>query len=171
MDIKDYLDLLPQWLKHYGLEKADAPNNYEVEGVYKRSRVEVSKLGNVDTYCVVKYVKEGATGDYLRSFSNWAYDFAYNNRTGAPVGLFSMLVTYPLLIVEGMTGDLQEGILNYCPKHFAAAEFPSVLDLTADRLYFYPKTPVWGYAYYGNYRNESTWFFSPSSWKELGAGK
>jgi hypothetical protein len=169
MEIKDYLTLLPQWLKYYGFTPVTVNVDFETDGIYTRSRFEVSKFGNVDAYCVVKYVPQGADALYMQNFSEWAFKLAYNHRTGPPVGLASMLVVYPLLIVEGITPALGNFMESYCPKHFAAAEFPCILDVKTGSLYRYEKTPLWGYAYYGTYRNETYQFFSPESWHKAGA--
>lgn len=169
MEIKDYLALLPQWMQYYGFEPVTVDVDFETDGIYKRSKVEISKFGNVDTYCVIKYVPQGADINYMQKFSGWAYDLGYNHRTGAPLGFGAMLVTYPLLIVENITPELQSFMASYCPKHFAAAEFPAILDIATGRLYRYEKTPIWGYAYYGTYRNETYWFYSPESWQKTAA--
>ncbi len=90
----------------------------------------------------------------------------YKHRTGAPLGFGANLVVYPMLIVDNISRELSEFIKNYCPKHFGSAEFPSVLDFTTQYLYYYERTPVWGYAFYSGYRREAYQLYSPVAWKE-----
>ena len=81
-----------------------------------------------------------------------------------PLGFGAMLVVYPLIIVENINQELANCIAQYCPKHFAAAEFPSAFDLVHTNLYYYPSTPIWGAAYYSTYRKETYKYFSPKAW-------
>ena len=110
---------------------------------------------------------EGATGQELRVFSEKMYTLANRHRTGMPLGFGAMMVVYPLIITENLSSELAGYLNQYCPKHFAAAEFPSALDLSTGYLYCYPNTPIWGYAYYATYRRESYTYFSPKSWEEV----
>jgi len=56
---------------------------------------------------------------------------------------------------------------NYVNKHFAANEFPSLVELSTGDLYCYPRTPIWGALYYDGYRKESRDFFSPKAWQRI----
>lgn len=162
-----YFQMLDGWLKFYGFESINVNEAAGADKVFKRSRVEMSKFGKVDCYICVKYMPEGATGQELRVFSEKMFSLANRHRTGAPLGFGAMLVVYPLIVTENISAELA-GFLNlYCPKHFAAAEFPSALDLSTGYLYYYPNTPVWGYAYYATYRRESYSFFAPKSWEDV----
>jgi hypothetical protein len=162
-----YLKLLEEWMKHYGFEKLNVHAESGADIVFKRSRVELSKFGKVDCYVCVRYMPEGATGQELKVFSEKMFSLANRHRTGAPLGFGAMLVVYPLIITENISAELAGFLKLYCPKHFAAAEFPSAVDLTTGYVYYYPNTPLWGYAYYATYRRESYSFFSPESWKQV----
>ncbi|HAX49805.1 MAG TPA: hypothetical protein PK605_00065 [Ignavibacteria bacterium] len=162
-----YFQMLDGWLKYYGFESLNVNEQAGTDRVYKRSRVEVTKFGKVDCYICAKYMPEGATGDELRIYSDKMFSLANRHRTGAPLGFGAMLVVYPLIITENISAELAGYISQYCPKHFAAAEFPSVLDINTGGLYYYPNTPIWGYAYYATYRRESYTFFSPKSWEDV----
>jgi hypothetical protein len=82
-----------------------------------------------------------------------------------------MLQVFPLLITVNVTTEAANYIKNsYCPKHFAASEFPSIIDLNTGYLYYYASTPVWGWAYYNKYRTDSFSFFSPEAWKKAAGG-
>ncbi len=160
-----YFEMLAGWLKFYGFEQVTVNADAGTDRVFKRSRVEVTKFGKVDCYICVKYMPEGATGQELRAFSENMFSLANRHRSGMPLGFGAMMVVYPLIITENLSSELA-GFLNlYCPKHFAAAEFPSAIDLSTGYLYYYPNTPIWGYAYYATYRRESYSFFSPISWE------
>ncbi len=164
-----YLQLLEEWIKYFGFEKVNVHADSGADRVFKRSRVEVTKFGKVDCYVCVKYMPEGATGQELRAFSEKMYSLANRHRTGAPLGFGAMMVVYPLIVTENISAELAGFLNQYCPKHFAAAEFPSALDLSTGYVYYYPNTPVWGYAYYATYRRESFSFFSPKSWEQVSA--
>ena len=162
-----YFEMLEGWLKYYGFEPLNVHADSGTDKVYKRSRVEASKFGKADYYVCAKYMPEGATGQELKVFSENMYSLANRHRIGAPLGFGAMLIVYPLIITENITAELA-GFLNlYCPKHFASTEFPSVVDLSTGYVYYYPNTPIWGYAYYANFRRESYSFFSPKSWEEV----
>jgi len=166
-----YFQMLDGWLKYYGFEPISVHESSGADRVFKRSRVEVSKFGKVDCYICVKYMPEGATGQEMKVFSEKMFSLANRHRTGVPLGFGAMLVVYPLIITENISAELAGFLNQYCPKHFAAAEFPSAVDLSTGYLYYYPGTPIWGYAYYGTYRRESYSFFSPKSWQEVSASQ
>ncbi|NOS84344.1 MAG: hypothetical protein HOP31_04300 [Ignavibacteria bacterium] len=162
-----YFQMLDGWLKYYGFEAINVNAEAGADRVFKRSRVEVTKFGKVDCYICVKYMPEGATGQEMRMYSGKMFSLANRHRTGMPLGFGAMLVVYPLIITENLSSELVGYLNQYCPKHFAAAEFPSALDLSTGNLYYYPNTPIWGYAYYATYRRESYSYFSPKSWEEV----
>lgn len=162
-----YFSLLEQWLKYYAFQQLNVHADSGADKVYTRSRVEATKLGKVDCYICAKYMPEGATGAELKQFSEKMFALAGRHRKGAPLGFGAMMVVYPVLITENISAELAGFLKTYCPKHFAAAEFPSAVDLSTGYVYYYPSTPLWGYAYYGTYRRESYQFFSPKSWEEI----
>ncbi len=162
-----YFEMLRGWLRYYGFEEITVNAEAGCDLVFKRSRVEVTKFGKVDCYICVKYMPEGATGQEMRIFSEKMFTLANRHRTGAPLGFGAMLVVYPLIITENISAELAGFLNQYSPKHFAAAEFPSAVDLSTGYLYYYPDTPIWGYAYYATYRREAYSFFAPKSWEEV----
>jgi len=162
-----YFGMLDGWLKYYGFEAINVNADAGCDRVFKRSRVEATKFGKVDCYVCAKYMPEGATGQELRMFSEKMFSLANRHRTGMPLGFGAMLVVYPLIITDNITSELAGYLSQYCPKHFAAAEFPSALDVNSGNLYYYPDTPIWGYAYYATYRRESYNFFSPKAWEDV----
>lgn len=165
-----YMELLAQWLKYYGFNEITVNEAAGTDKVYKRSRIEATKFGNVDFYVCIKYIPN-ATPDLIRDYSSKMFSLANRHRTGPPLGFGAMLQVFPLVITENITNEAANFINGYCPKHFAASEFPSIFDLNTGYLYYYPNTPIWGYAYYAGYRRDSVNFFSPDAWKKLAGGK
>jgi len=165
--IESYCNLLQQWLNYYGFEEIKVHEGSGPDKVFRRSRVEASKFGKVDCYTCTKYFKTMPNAEEFKKFSETMFSLAGRHRTGMPLGFGAMLVVYPLVLVENISQDLITFITQYCPKHFAAAEFPSVYDIANNLLYFYPATPLWGAAYYSNYRKESYRYFSPKGWAEV----
>lgn len=167
--LNTYYNLLDQWLKYYGYESipVNAEAGINVDKVSTKSQFKASKFGKVDSYACIKYMGEGATGDEMKIFSTKMFELANRHRTGMPLGFGAMMVVYPLMVVETISNELAAFIRTYVPKHFAAAEFPAVYDLSTGYLYFYEGTPVWGYAYYNGYRREVFDLFSPKAWEEV----
>ena len=164
--IEQYYNLLDQWLKYFGFEQLNVHAEAGADKVYKRGRVEAVKFGKVDFYICTKHIA-GASNNQVQDFSTKMFSLANSHRSGAPLGFGAMLQVFPLIITENITNELAEFIKSsYCPKHFAASEFPSVIDLSTGYVYYYQATPVWGYAYYGGYRRDSYNFFSPEAWKK-----
>ena len=154
-------------MKYYNFEELNVFSETDCDMVFKRNKFQASKFGKVDTYCCIKFIKGNATGDELKVYSQKMFTLANKHRTGTPLGFGASLVVYPLLITDNITLELSQFIKIYCPKHFAAAEFPSVLDLSTGIVYYYEYTPLWGYAYYNGYRRESYALFSPLSWEQV----
>jgi hypothetical protein len=164
--LSSYLGLLDQWLKYYGFGEIKVNEQAGADKVYFRERVEATKFGQVSFYICVKHIPN-ATNDAVRNFSSSMKTLANRHRTGPPLGFGAMLQVFPLVITENITNELAQFIKTYCPKHFAASEFPSVVDLSTGYVYYYPSTPIWGYAYYSGYRRDSYNFFSPKAWEEV----
>lgn len=160
-----YYKLLDQWLNYYGFQNLNVNEQAGADKVYLRSRIEPTKFGNVSFYVCAKHIPN-ADANAVRDFSSKMYSLAIRHRTGPPLGFGAMLQVFPLIITENISAELAQFIKTYCPKHFAASEFPSILDLNTNYLYYYPTTPIWGYAYYSGYRRDCFNFFSPEAWKK-----
>lgn len=122
-----YFRMLDGWLKYYGFESLNVNAEAGTDMVYKRSRVEATKFGKVDCYICVKYMPEGATGQEMKYTAKKCFRLPNRHRTGMPLGFGAMLVVYPLIITENLSAELAGFLSQYCPKHFAAAEFPSAI--------------------------------------------
>jgi hypothetical protein len=168
--IEQYKGLLDQWLKYYGFTELNVNEAAGADKVYLRSRVEPTKFGKLDFYICSKYIPN-VTIQALNDFSSKMFSLANRHRSGMPLGFGAMLQVFPLIITENITNEVANYIKgSYCPKHFAASEFPSIIDLNTGYLYYYGTTPIWGYAYYAGYRRDSFNYFSPEAWKKAGGG-
>jgi hypothetical protein len=165
--LERYYDLLDRWLKYYGFEQLNVHTDAGADKVYRRSRLEAVKFGKVDFYVCTKFIP-CADNTSVRDYSMRMFTLASRHRSGAPLGFGAMLQVFPLIITEKITNELADFIkTKYCPKHYAASEFPSVIDLDTGYVYFYQTTPIWGYAYYSGYRRDSYNFFSPKAWENF----
>lgn len=154
-------------MKYYGYTQYSPPAELGIDKMFWKKAFEPSRFGNVDAYCFAKYADGIPSGELLHSYSSQMYGYASRIRTGGPLGMGNMLVVFPLLITDKISQELYTYLKNYCPKHFAAAEFPSVLDLSSGNLYYYELTPVWGAFYYDSYRRDSYNLFSPTAWNNV----
>lgn len=163
---KQYLEMLERWLVYYDLAKVNVHAESGLNLVYTKKGFQPTKFGELSMYVCVKCFDHTPTPDEFKKFSAHAMSSASRHRTGMPLGFGAMLLTYPLAVVPQISNELALETRNYCAKHFGAAEFPSVLDLSTKDLYFYPTTPFWGWAYYANYRKEVYQMFSPKAWEK-----
>lgn len=163
-----YLNSLQQWLCYYGFEKIPVNKNAGTDIVYRRTKYEFTKFGKADYYVCCKLNPEKINPNDFSEYSSKMFSMASAHRkSGLPLSFGTMMIVYPLIVTENISAELVNYINNYCPKQFAAAEFPSVLDINTQNLYYYPATPIWGAAYYANFRKEVNSFFSPNYWKAV----
>jgi hypothetical protein len=162
-----YFELLSQWMAYYGFAAVTVHAESGIDRVFKRSRFEASKFGTVDVYCCAKYFEKADVSSF-RSFSTQMYELAMKHRKGSPLGFGAMLIVYPLMVTENITQEVYQEIKQYCQKHFAANEFPCVIDLVTGYVYYYEQTPLWGSAYYAGIRKDAYQFFSPKAWETIG---
>jgi hypothetical protein len=162
-----YLKTLDGWMAYYKFKSLTFHSELGIDRVFKKSGFQSTKFGKVDTFVIVKFFGNQNV-ESLKTYSDSMFSFALRARSGgAPLGFGAMMVVYPLIVLENITQEQFTFINNYCPKHFAAAEFPSIIDLKTGSLYYYPSTPLWGALYYSGYRSESYNLFSPKSWNEI----
>ena len=169
-NIKQYLTTLEQWMTHYGFSPLGVEPNWLFDKGFKRERTEATKFGKASTYCFIKYASESYDAKKYRIFSNESFNYALNIRTGNPLGLGAMLIVYPLLIVDKISNELLTETKIYLNKHFAANEFPVILDMSSGDIHFYPSTPMWGALYYNGFRKEVFELYSPKSWRNRAGG-
>ena len=166
-----YINLLDSWMKYFGFEVfggfSEVSIGFNFDRMYHKKATEITRFGNVDTYAIVKAIEDNITAETFKSFSEQAFDYASKIRKGGPLGLGSMLVVFPLVVLEKIPQDVYTFLKSYCPKHWASVEFPCILDLETSNLYYYEQTPMWGALYYPTHRKEAYRFFSPNSWQSI----
>lgn len=162
-----YYDLLSQWMNYYGFTSVTVHDASGIDLVFKRSRFEATKFGNVDVYCCIKYFEKD-DAETFKAFSSRMFDLAMKHRKGNPIGFGAMLIVYPLIVTENIQQEVYQEAKQYCPKHFASNEFPCVIDLSTGFVYYYEQTPIWGAAYYSGIRKDAYNFFSPKAWETIG---
>ena len=64
--VTKYYELLSKWLAYYGFSPVTVHAEAGIDLVFKRSRFEASKFGNVDAYCCVKYFEKPSFLKFLR---------------------------------------------------------------------------------------------------------
>ena len=166
-NIKNYFSLLEHWMVHFGFSSLGVKPNWLFDSGFRKDRVEASKFSKVNTYCFAKYSNEIYDTARFENFSKQCFEYAFKIRQGMPVGLGGSLIVYPCLIMDRISPELADFIQKYFNKHFAAFEFPCVLDIYSGNAYFYSKTPVWGALYYNGFRKEAREIFSPVAWNEI----
>ena len=154
-------------MTYFGMVALSVEPNWLFDKIYLRDSFQASKLANVETYCFVKYAPENFDSNNFRQFSVETFNYAKKYRSGLPLGLVGSLVVYSCLIVERVTTEHISFINKYVNKHFAAFEFPSILDISTGNIYCYPKTPMWGALYYRGFKKETGEIFSPVFWKQI----
>jgi hypothetical protein len=169
MDITDYLNSLDGWMKYWAFEKQTPQEGLDVDRLFYRERIEGTKLSKVYTYSFVKKVPDNINADWAKTYSSNLFEYASRIPTNMPVGFGAMLIVFPVLIVDNISNELYEWTKNYCPKHFAANEFPVILSLATMDLYYYSTTPLWGALFYNGFRTQAQECFSPKKWAEISA--
>jgi hypothetical protein len=153
MTCKDYLKERAKYWESTGFERIDA--QVGDAPVYRRRQFSITKFGLVDTFIVPTCVEGDLTSSKLSDFSSEAFNVGLANKNFLPRGFGGLAIVYPLLVVENISDDVRRFVTqDYNPKHFASFEFPAVYSLAQNGLLTLEKTPVWGAAYYGGFRDE-----------------
>jgi len=129
--------------------------------VAHRSRVELTKFGNCETFFVLSEF-DTLSREAMRQFSAKAFEYAKTARSvWLPCGLFESVYCFAVAIVEVLDDPTAEWVRNEPPaKHWAAAEIPVVYERSRRRLCFFEKTPLWGAAYYAGFRKQINTFLA-----------
>ena len=85
-------------------------------------------------------------GMWAQQFSQACTHFALHNYKGVPRGLQKAVVVYPVICQTRPNPEVMAFVQQPSPDHFAAFEFPILLDLTGRQLTFCTTTKVWGFA-------------------------
>lgn len=123
--------------------------------VAHRSRFELTKFGNVETYFTF------VDFDYLdansvRRFSMDAFNYAVQTKTSPlPCGFFEGVWSFAVAIAK-QTDELTAQVIKIeePPSHWSAGELRVAYDVPRHQLHYYEKTPLWGAAYYAGFRRQ-----------------
>lgn len=123
--------------------------------VAHRSRFELSKFGNSETFFVFAGF-DTLSRETMQHFSGMAFRYAQaSKKSWLPCGLFESVYCFSVAVVDALDGTVAESVRNEPPsKHVAAAEIPVVYECDQGRLSYFEKTPVWGAAYYAGFRKQ-----------------
>jgi hypothetical protein len=123
--------------------------------VAHRSRFELSKFGNAETYFIL------ADFDYLdsnmiRRFSADAFNYAMQTKSSSlPCGIFESVWCFAIAIAQNVDDATAYAIKTETPpSHWSAGEMRVAYDVPRHQLYYFDKTPLWGAAYYAGFRNQ-----------------
>jgi len=104
----------------------------EFMAVAHRSRFEVTKLGNSETFFVFGGF-QACDGDSVRWFSSLAFNYAKKSKSfPLPCGLLESVFCFAVCVVEALDESTADSVRSVMPpKHWAAAEIPIVYDSVA----------------------------------------
>ena len=129
--------------------------------VAHRSRFELTKFGNSETFFVFAEI-DLQTPASVRHYSSDAFRYAKQSKHfPLPCGLCESVWCFPVAIVETVVPAVADSVRIEEPvKHWAAAEIPVIYDRKREKLCYFEKTPVWGYAYYAGFRSQIKQYLS-----------
>ncbi len=134
---------------------------FEAERAYRRSRFELAKFGVAESVVIARRAPETIAPADLEAFSRQAFDWALANRRGLPRGFGGSVVVHPVAVFARVPEAARAWVERYTPKHWAAFEFPALVDLSAGAVYCPTATPVWGAAYYATLRRGAAELLRP----------
>jgi hypothetical protein len=128
--------------------------------VAHRSRFELSKFGNAETYFIFADV------DYLdvnlmRKFSADAYNYAVQTKSSSlPCGFFESVWCFAVAVARNVDDATAYAIKTETPpSHWSAGEMRVAYDAPRHQLYYFDQTPLWGAAYYAGFRRQIQKYF------------
>lgn len=128
---------------------------------YHRRKAEVSKFALVDTFCVVQCQGRDVTPSDYADFSGSVFDFAVENKSWLPRGLFGLAIAHAVMVTGVAAPPVTRSVEAFSPKHWASTEFPALVELEAGRVHCSTATPLWGGAYYNGFRAQVKELFEP----------
>ncbi len=129
--------------------------------VFHRRKIEFAKLSLVDSFCVVTTREYVDSAEFIRC-SEAVYAFAIAGKSWAPRGFGGMVVAHAVVVTSKARPDVIETATTYVPKHWAATEYPVLVELGKRRIHHFPGTRLWGASYYRGFRDAVERQFSPS---------
>lgn len=88
----------------------------------------------------------------IQTYSKNCMKYSLKNYKGLRRGLQVGVVSFHVMVGYQIDKEAITWVLQQPKKHFAAFEMPILIDLTAEQVYFYPSTPLWGAIYYKHFR-------------------
>jgi len=85
-------------------------------------------------------------------YTNLCLEKALNEYKGLPRGMQNGVASFSVMAAENIDAETIAFAMSRPKKHFAAFEMPVIFDLTANKLFYYEKTPIWGSIYYKHFR-------------------
>jgi hypothetical protein len=123
--------------------------------------VSFTKFALLDTFITVRFMgEEHLSPESVQAFSSESFSFAVAHKNWLPRGLFGYAAAFPLVIAPRVNDEVSNFLnVDYCPKHWASMEFPTVLDQETGKLHFFRATPMWGAAYFKGMRKQAERYF------------
>lgn len=147
----NYSDYLFKVESKFSGKKMCNINNLGVTQFYEE-RFEAKWLATkLKIYSFVAYQPHISKNDIM-AYSDNCLLYALNDYKGLPRGFQNGVGCFNVLVSENIDADAIAYSMERPKKHFAAFEMPIIYDLSNNKLYFYPKTPMWGAIYYKFFR-------------------
>lgn len=147
-DASDYVDSLRNRLTDEGYEAASSGIE-DARATFHERSLSLTKFGFVDTFVVVIEIDDDVAR--ARSASEAAFRYGLDNKSWLPRGFGGNLVVHPVLVCDSPDA-LAHWVDDYSPSHWAAFEFPVVVDPASNAVWFNDDTPFWGGIYYRGFR-------------------
>jgi hypothetical protein len=150
--LTQYIDGVEQTVNGLRLQTKDYGRNGD--RAFHRLEFAITKLSMLDTAVIAREYQDAPSVDEFKDFSAGSMGLARLNKFWLPVGLGSVMVCYPLAVMQTVPDELSSFVNTYAPKHFSAFEFPVIAEVGTQQLHYFTGTPLWGMAYYNGFRTE-----------------
>ena len=134
------------------------PQTYQAAGfkfATRRSRFELSKFGNVETFFVFADIPQ-LTPQLMSSFSSAAFQFAMRSKASPlPCGFFEAVFCFAVALASQIDPQTAQYLRSDSPPaHWGAGEIRAAFDAASGYLYYLEGTPLWGAAYHAGFRRQ-----------------
>ena len=127
----------------------------------KKKQFKMSWLATQQNIFVVVGSTDKVLQETIDSFSKASMEYALTHYKGLPRGFQTGVACFPLLVAPQIDESAKTWAIRRPRKHFAAFEMPSLFDSSKNTLYYYQKTPLWGWIYYKSFRKIISQCFNP----------
>jgi hypothetical protein len=160
----EYLTKVFQRLESDGFKvsKDITYGHHRFQYLAKRTRIEISKFGFIETYFIFNEYKDSELSS-LHKFSNACVSYAIErSRIPLPRGFCKGIVCYSVSLIDSVDQATAKAIqTEEPPKHWATFEIPVVCDLSNRQLHYLEKTPSWGGLYWDHFRETIRYTLAP----------